>query len=63
MRVAITATVAADAWGVRRDLLPWLQYHVELGAARFYVSPCSSCCLACLPACLPAALPAQQAPH
>jgi hypothetical protein len=38
LRVCITATTSADAMGVRRELLPWMQYHTELGAAHFYVS-------------------------
>ncbi|KAL4457894.1 hypothetical protein ABPG75_012759 [Micractinium tetrahymenae] len=33
----IAATVSADVAGVRRDLLPWLQYHTELGAGHFYL--------------------------
>lgn len=38
LRVCITATTSADLWGVRREVLPWLQYHTELGATCFYVS-------------------------
>lgn len=30
--------MSADLWGVRREILPWLQYHTELGVTRFYVS-------------------------
>ena len=37
LRACIAATVAADVAGVRRDLLPWLQYHTELGVGHFYV--------------------------
>ncbi|KAI3436820.1 hypothetical protein D9Q98_006230 [Chlorella vulgaris] len=37
LRVCLTATTSADVWGVRRELLPWLQYHTELGASRFYL--------------------------
>lgn len=38
LHACLAATISADVWGVRRELLPWLQYHTELGAARFYVS-------------------------
>lgn len=37
LRVCLAATVSADMWGVRRELLPWLQYHTQLGASHFYV--------------------------
>ena len=37
VRVAIVATVAADLAGVRRELLPWLQYHTALGVTQFYL--------------------------
>ncbi|PRW56345.1 glycosyltransferase-like protein [Chlorella sorokiniana] len=37
LRACLAATTSADVWGVRRELLPWLQYHTELGAARFYL--------------------------
>lgn len=35
--VAIVATVGADLAGVRKELLPWMQYHTELGVSKFYV--------------------------
>lgn len=38
LRACLAATTSADVWGVRRELLPWLQYHTELGVAHFYVS-------------------------
>ena len=38
LRVCLTATTSADVRGVRRELLPWMQYHTALGAAHFYVS-------------------------
>ena len=38
LRACLAATISSDVWGVRRELLPWLQYHTELGAAHFYVS-------------------------
>lgn len=37
LRACLAATVSADVAGLRRELLPWLQYHTELGAAHFYV--------------------------
>ena len=27
-----------NTWGLRRSLLPWLQWHTQLGVCRFYVS-------------------------
>lgn len=36
--MCLAATVAADVAAVRRELLPWMQYHAALGASRFYVS-------------------------
>jgi len=38
-RVAIFTTWAADdAWALRRQLLPWLQYHTAAGVSRFYLA-------------------------
>lgn len=36
----MVATTQADVWGVRRELLPWMQYHTELGVTQFYVGDC-----------------------
>ncbi len=27
-----------NTWGLRRSLLPWIQWHTQLGVCRFYVS-------------------------
>jgi hypothetical protein len=38
-RVAVFTTWAADdAWALRRQLLPWLQYHTAAGVSRFYLA-------------------------
>jgi len=37
VRVAIVSTVAADVIGLRKELVPWMQYHTELGVQRFYL--------------------------
>ena len=37
LHACIASTVAVDIRGLRRELLPWLQYHTELGVAHFYV--------------------------
>ena len=39
-QVAIVTTALQDARGLRREILPWLAYHLELGIAHFYVCPC-----------------------
>lgn len=47
LHACLVATISSDVWGVRRELLPWLQYHTELGVARFYVSAWTAepCCV------------------
>ena len=37
LRVCLATTSSADLLGVRRELLPWMQWHAELGVTRFYV--------------------------
>lgn len=37
LKVAVVATIADGIVGVRRNILPWLQYHVELGITKFYL--------------------------
>lgn len=37
VRVAIVTTTSVDIWGLRRELLPWMQYHTELGVSRYYI--------------------------
>lgn len=39
LKVAIVTTTGADLRGVRRELLPWMQYHTALGVTQFYVRP------------------------
>lgn len=39
-QICIYTTSSVDLMGVRRELLPWIQYHTELGIAHFYVSKC-----------------------
>lgn len=43
VHVAIVATVGADLRGVRKELLPWMQYHTELGVSKFYVRTGDGC--------------------
>ena len=37
LKVAVAVTTAVDILGVRRELLPWMQYHTELGVTKFYI--------------------------
>lgn len=37
VKVAITATTGVDVQGVRSEILPWIQWHLDLGATRFYL--------------------------
>lgn len=37
VRVALAAITAVDLMGVRREVLPWLQYHTALGVTKFYL--------------------------
>ena len=37
-QVAIATTALQDVRGLRRELLPWIAYHLHLGIAHFYVS-------------------------
>jgi hypothetical protein len=37
LEVAVVATIADGILGMRRNILPWLQYHVELGISKFYL--------------------------
>lgn len=37
LKVAITATTSVDVAGLRQEVLPWLQYHTELGVTRFFL--------------------------
>lgn len=37
LRVCVVTTTSADVHGVRSELLPWMQYHTELGVTHFYV--------------------------
>eukprot|EP01023_Acetabularia_acetabulum_P027013 TRINITY_DN25552_c0_g1_i3.p1 TRINITY_DN25552_c0_g1~~TRINITY_DN25552_c0_g1_i3.p1 ORF type:complete len:728 (-),score=153.66 TRINITY_DN25552_c0_g1_i3:96-2009(-) len=36
-KVAAYTTTASGLYGVRKDILPWIQYHTELGVSKFYV--------------------------
>lgn len=36
-QVAIFTTWSGDLWGLRRELLPWMMYHTQLGVCKFYV--------------------------
>ncbi|KAG2496863.1 hypothetical protein HYH03_005265 [Edaphochlamys debaryana] len=38
LRVAAYTVWMGDTWGLRRALLPWLQWHTQLGVCRFYVA-------------------------
>jgi hypothetical protein len=35
--VAIATTTSVDLLGVRREILPWIQYHTEIGVSQFYI--------------------------
>lgn len=35
--LALVTTWAGDLWGLRRELVPWLTYHAQLGVSRLYV--------------------------
>ncbi|KAI8462626.1 MAG: hypothetical protein J3K34DRAFT_447341 [Monoraphidium minutum] len=35
--IAAQTTWAGDVWALRRELLPWLQYHAALGVSRLYL--------------------------
>lgn len=37
-QVAMATTALQDVRGLRRELLPWIAYHLHLGIAHFYVS-------------------------
>ncbi len=37
VRACIATTTSVDLEGVRREILPWMQYHTELGVMHFYV--------------------------
>ncbi len=36
-RVAIVTTAQQDLMGLRRELLPWMAYHLHIGISHFYV--------------------------
>lgn len=36
-RVAVATTTSADIYDIRKLLLPWLQYHTELGISKFFI--------------------------
>ncbi len=36
-RVAIVTTAQQDVMGLRRELLPWMAYHLHIGVSHFYV--------------------------
>lgn len=36
-KVAIVSTISNDVGSLERRVLPWMQYHVEMGVAQFYV--------------------------
>jgi hypothetical protein len=36
-KAAIATTTSVDLLGVRREILPWLQYHTEIGVSKFYI--------------------------
>eukprot|EP00879_Flechtneria_rotunda_P005303 GHRR01005589.1.p1 GENE.GHRR01005589.1~~GHRR01005589.1.p1 ORF type:complete len:720 (+),score=275.87 GHRR01005589.1:145-2304(+) len=35
--LALVATWSGDLWGLRRELIPWLTYHAQLGVSKLYV--------------------------
>lgn len=37
LRLAIATTTSVDLLGIRQELLPWMQYHTELGVTKFYI--------------------------
>jgi len=55
-KLALVTTWAGDLWGLRRELVPWLTYHAQLGVSHLYVLyeggckntltvRCSCCCV------------------
>ncbi|KAG2500357.1 hypothetical protein HYH03_001931 [Edaphochlamys debaryana] len=38
LRVSAFTVWAGNLWGLRRTLMPWLQYHTQLGVCRYYVA-------------------------
>eukprot|EP01026_Neomeris_dumetosa_P028844 TRINITY_DN2336_c0_g1_i4.p1 TRINITY_DN2336_c0_g1~~TRINITY_DN2336_c0_g1_i4.p1 ORF type:complete len:616 (-),score=86.67 TRINITY_DN2336_c0_g1_i4:287-2134(-) len=36
-KVCAYTTTSASIWGVRQEILPWIQYHTELGVSKFYM--------------------------
>ena len=39
-RVAIVTTVQQNLTGLRREVLSWIAYHLDIGVSHFYVRPC-----------------------
>ena len=37
VKVAAFTVWNGNLWGLRRSLLPWMQYHTQLGVCKFYV--------------------------
>lgn len=36
-QIGLVATWSGDLWGVRREVLPWITYHAQLGVSRVYM--------------------------
>ena len=36
-KVAIVSTISNDVGSLERRVLPWMQYHVDMGVAQFYL--------------------------
>jgi hypothetical protein len=35
--VGMVTTWSGDLWGIRREMLPWITYHAQLGVSKIYV--------------------------
>lgn len=37
VRAAVASTVSVDVWGLRREILPWVSFMLEMGVRKFYL--------------------------
>lgn len=35
--IGMVTTWSGDLWGIRREMLPWITYHAQLGVSKLYV--------------------------
>ena len=46
-RIAMVTTAQQDLMGLRRELLPWMAYHLHIGISHFYVRAAFSLSAVC----------------